>query len=386
MWHVDRHRHLSRLRQRSEFAGFARYGYAKLQHRFVWGVDAAKSHQASGCSTGSVAGVTVRAMVLDAQGQPLVERELPRPELQPGQVRLRVHTCGVCRTDLHIRDGELREPKLPLVLGHQIVGTVIEGGEAFSGDERVGVPWLGWTDGECRYCRSGRENLCDRARFTGYHRDGGYAELAVADERFCTLIPDDYEDLQAAPLLCAGLIGYRALRLAGDGERLGLYGFGASAHIVAQVARHEGRRVFAFTRAGDDKAQSLALALGAEWAGEALAPGPEELDAAIIFAPAGELVPAALRATAKGATVVCAGIHMSDIPSFPYELLWEERVLRSVANLTRRDAEEFLALAPQVPVRTEVESFPLEQANEALSRLRAGDVRGAAVLAVARVV
>ncbi len=325
-------------------------------------------------------------MVLKAPGRPLHEAELPDPEPGPGDVLVEVSACGVCRTDLHIADGELPDPKLPLVLGHQVVGRVRSGGERFAAGARVGIPWLGWTDGECLYCRSGRENLCDRARFTGYHRDGGYAELAVADERFCTAIPDAFEDLEAAPLLCAGLIGYRALRLAGDGERLGLYGFGSSAHIVAQVARHEGRRVFAFTRAGDDEAQSLALELGAEWAGDALAPGPEELDAAIIFAPAGELVPAALRAAAKGATVVCAGIHMSDIPSFPYELLWEERVLRSVANLTRSDAEEFLALAPQVPVRTEVETFPLEQANEALSSLRAGDVRGAAVLAVARVV
>ena len=325
-------------------------------------------------------------MVLKAPGRPLHEAELPDPEPGPGDVLVEVSACGVCRTDLHIADGELPDPKLPLVLGHQVVGRVRSGGELFAAGARVGIPWLGWTDGECLYCRSGRENLCDRARFTGYHRDGGYAELAVADERFCTAIPDAFEDLEAAPLLCAGLIGYRALRLAGDGERLGLYGFGSSAHIVAQVARHEGRRVFAFTRAGDDEAQSLALELGAEWAGDALAPGPEELDAAIIFAPAGELVPAALRAAAKGATVVCAGIHMSDIPSFPYELLWEERVLRSVANLTRSDAEEFLALAPQVPVRTEVETFPLEQANEALSSLRAGDVRGAAVLAVARVV
>jgi len=324
-------------------------------------------------------------MVLDAPGRPLHEATLPDPEPGPGEVLVEVSACGVCRTDLHVADGELPDPKLPLVLGHQVVGRVRSGGERFAPDTRVGIPWLGWTDGECRYCRSGRENLCDRARFTGYHRDGGYAELTVADERFCTPIPDEFEDLAAAPLLCAGLIGYRALRLAGDGERLGLYGFGASAHIVAQVARHQGRRVFAFTRAGDEQAQSLALELGAEWAGDALAPGPEELDAAIIFAPAGELVPAALRASAKGATVVCAGIHMSDIPTFPYDLLWEERAVRSVANLTRTDAEEFLAVAPQVPVRTEVEAFPLEQANEALSRLRAGDVRGAAVLAVGNV-
>jgi propanol-preferring alcohol dehydrogenase len=321
-------------------------------------------------------------MVLEAPGEPLVERELPRPELQPGQVRLRVHTCGVCRTDLHIRDGELREPKLPLVLGHQIVGTVIEGGKAFSGDERIGVPWLGWTDGECRYCRSGRENLCDRARFTGYHLDGGYAEEAVADGRYCFEIPDGYSDAQAAPLLCAGLIGYRSLVLAGDPERIGLYGFGASAHIVAQVARSQGRRVFAFTRSGDDAAQSLARELGAEWAGDSSAQPPEELDAAIIFAPVGQLVPAALRVVSKGGSVVCAGIHMSDIPSFPYELLWGERVLRSVANLTRRDGKELLALAPQIPVRTTVETFPLAEAERALDSLRLGRIRGAAVLVV----
>jgi alcohol dehydrogenase, propanol-preferring len=326
--------------------------------------------------------VTVRAMVLEAQGEPLVERELPRAELEPGQVRLRGHPCGVCRTDLHIRDGELGEPKLPLVLGHQIVGTVIEGGEAFAVGRRVGVPWLGWTDGECRYCRSGRENLCDNARFTGYQLDGGYAERAVADERFCFAIPPGYPDLQAAPLLCAGLIGYRSLVLAGDPERIGLYGFGASAHIVAQVARSQGRRVFAFTRSGDDAAQSLARELGAEWAGDSDAQPPEELDAAIIFAPVGGLVPAALRAVRKGGSVVCAGIHMSDIPSFPYELLWGERVLRSVANLTRRDGKELLALAPRIPVRTTVETFPLAEAERALDALRAGKIRGAAVLVV----
>ena len=326
--------------------------------------------------------MTVRAMVLETQGEPLVERELPRPELQPGQVRLRVHTCGVCRTDLHIRDGELDEPKLPLVLGHQIVGTVIEGGEAFAAGRRVGVPWLGWADGVCRYCRSGQENLCDRARFTGYHLDGGYAEEAVADERFCFEIPQEYADAEAAPLLCAGLIGYRSLVLAGDGLRIGLYGFGASAHIVAQVARSQGRSVYAFTRPGDDQAQALARELGAEWAGDSTARPPEELDAAIIFAPAGELVPAALRNVRKGGSVVCAGIHMSDIPSFPYELLWGERVLRSVANLTRRDGRELLALAPQVPVRTTVETFPLPEAERALDSLRSGRIRGAAVLVV----
>ena len=324
----------------------------------------------------------MRAMVLDAPGKALRMAELPDPEPAAGQVLLAVSACGVCRTDLHIVDGELRDPKLPLVLGHQIVGRVLSTGGRFQSGTRVGVPWLGWACGECRYCRAGRENLCERARFTGYHRDGGYAELAIADERFCAPLPEGYPDLQTAPLLCAGPIGFRALRLAGDGELIGLYGFGASAHIVAQVARHEGRRVFAFTRAGDEQAQSLALDLGAEWAGDALGRAPELLDAAIIFAPAGELVPAALRATAKGATVVCAGIHMSDIPSFPYELLWGERVLRSVANLTREDAEEFLALAPRIPVRTEVESYSLDQANDALGRLRDGAVRGAAVLVV----
>jgi propanol-preferring alcohol dehydrogenase len=314
-------------------------------------------------------------MVLDRPGRPLRAAELPEPEAGPGQVLVQVSACAVCRTDLHVVDGELPDPKLPLVPGHQIVGTGPDG-------RRVGVPWLGWTCGECRYCRSGRENLCDRARFTGYHLDGGYAEACVADERYCFPIPAGYSDEQAAPLLCAGLIGYRSLVHAGDGERLGLYGFGSSAHIVTQVARHEGRRVFAFTRAGDEEAQAFARSLGAEWAGDALAAPPEELDAAIIFAPVGELVPAALRALAKGGTVVCAGIHMSDIPSFPYELLWGERVLRSVANLTRRDGEEFLALAPRVPVRTEVELHPLEAANEALARLRAGAVRGAAVLLI----
>jgi propanol-preferring alcohol dehydrogenase len=322
----------------------------------------------------------MRAMVLEAARTPLRLLELPDPEPGAGQVLLEVHACGVCRTDLHVVDGELPRPKLPLVPGHQIVGTVLAGGERFSPGARVGVPWLGWTDGMCRYCRSGRENLCDHARFTGYDLDGGYAERAVADERFCFPIPDGYHDLQAAPLLCAGLIGYRALTMAGDAERLGLYGFGAAAHIIAQVALHEGRRVFAFTRAEDRESQEFARSLGAEWAGDALAPGPEELDAAIVFAPVGGLVPAALRATAKGGVVVCAGIHMSDIPSFPYELLWGERVLRSVANLTREDGERFMALAPAVPVRTEVEAFPLAQANDALQRLRSGDIRGAAVI------
>jgi len=322
----------------------------------------------------------MRAMVLDSPREPLRAADLTSPRPEAGEVLIEVAVCGVCRTDLHVVDGELPEPNLPLVPGHQIVGRVVEGGERFAPGDRVGVPWLGWTCGECRYCRSGRENLCDFARFTGYQRDGGYAELATADERFAFPIPEGYPDAQAAPLLCAGLIGHRALRMAGEAERLGLYGFGASAHIVCQVARHEGRRVFAFTRADDEAAQGFARELGAEWAGDALGPAPEELDAAIVFAPVGELVPAALRATAKGGVVVCAGIHMSDIPSFPYELLWGERVLRSVANLTRRDGEEFMALAPSVPVRTEVELHPLAAANEALERLRSGDVRGAAVL------
>jgi alcohol dehydrogenase, propanol-preferring len=324
-------------------------------------------------------------MVLGAPGQSLLAADLPAPEPSSGQVLVRVHACGVCRTDLHVVDGELTEPKLPLVPGHQIVGLVEAIGPGVDGlaeGQLVGIPWLAWTCGECRYCRSGRENLCDFARFTGYQVDGGYAEWACADHRYCFPIPNGYADLQAAPLLCAGLIGYRSLVMAGDAERLGLYGFGASAHIVIQLARWQGRRVFAFTREGDEAAQRFACELGAEWAGSAAEPSPEELDAAIIFAPAGELVPTALRAVAKGGAVVCAGIHMSDIPSFPYELLWGERVLRSVANLTRRDGEEFLALAPQVPVRTEIETYPLEQANEALDRLRAGRVRGAAVLTI----
>ena len=315
-------------------------------------------------------------MLLDAPERALRQAELAEPSPGPGQLLVQVDACGVCRTDLHVVDGELTRPKLPLVLGHQIVGTVV--GE----DRRVGIPWLGWTDGECRYCRSGRENLCDHARFTGYDLDGGYAEYAVADERFCLPLPEGYSDRHAAPLLCAGLIGYRALTLAGDGERLGLYGFGASAHIITQVALHQGRRVFAFTRPGDVGGQQFARELGAEWAGGSDEPPPEELDAAIIFAPVGALVPVALRAVAKGGVVACAGIHMSDVPSFPYELLWGERVLRSVANLTRRDGEEFLSLAPQVPVRTEVEVFPLEQANEALDRVRRGEKRGAVVLQI----
>ena len=328
----------------------------------------------------------MRAMVLEQQRQPLRPAELPEPAPGPGQVQLEVRACGVCRTDLHILDGDLPEPKLPLVMGHQIVGVVREAGEGaerFAAGDRVGVPWLGWTCGECRYCRGGRENLCDRARFTGYDRDGGYAEVAVADERFCFPIPAGYPDLQAAPLLCAGLIGYRALRLAGEAERVGFYGFGAAAHILCQVAVHEGRRVFAFTREGDEETQAFARRLGAEWAGSSEEAPPEELDAAIVFAPVGSLMTAALRASAKGARIISAGIHMSDIPSFPYADLWGERTLGSVANLTRRDGEEFIALAPQVPVRTEVEVYPLEEANRALEDLRRGRFRGAAVLDVA---
>jgi propanol-preferring alcohol dehydrogenase len=322
----------------------------------------------------------MRAMVLHAPREALRLADLPVPDPGPGEVLLEIDACAVCRTDLHVVDGELPDPKLPLVPGHQIVGRVAGGGQRFVEGERVGIPWLGWTDGDCRYCRSGRENLCDRGRFTGYQLDGGYAEYAVADERFCFHLPQSYSDVHAAPLLCAGLIGYRSLRLAGDAERLGLYGFGASAHLVAQVARHQGRRVFAFTRAGDEEGQRFARSLGAEWAGGSDERPPEELDAAIIFAPVGALVPVALNALAKGGVVVCAGIHMSDIPSFPYELLWGERAVRSVANLTRLDGEEFLGIAPQVPVRTEVEVLPLEQGNEALRRLRAGEIRGSAVL------
>jgi propanol-preferring alcohol dehydrogenase len=323
----------------------------------------------------------MRAMVLDTSPGRLRAAAIPEPQRERGQALIRVHACGVCRTDLHVVDGELTRPKLPLVPGHQIVGDVVEG-ERFATGSRVGVPWLGWTCGECRYCLAGEENLCDRARFTGYDLDGGYAELAAADERFCFPLPDGYPDEQAAPLLCAGLIGYRSLRLAGDGDRIGLYGFGASAHIVCQVAVAQGRRVFAGTRGGDDEGQAFARSLGATWAGDALAGPPEELDAVIVFAPAGALVPAALGHVRKGGVVVCAGIHMSDIPSFPYERLWGERAIRSVANLTRSDGEEFLALAPTVPVRTEIETFSLEDANDALDRLRSGALRAAAVLRI----
>jgi alcohol dehydrogenase, propanol-preferring len=365
----------------------------------------------------------MRAMVFEAVGRPLRPTEVPDPVPGPGQVRVKIETCGVCRTDLHIIDGELAHPKLPLILGHQIVGTVDQEGPPAAhpdaetatwfaqGDlgasrvpqpgnagaeaplneqaaarlklgDRVGVPWLGWTDGRCGYCLSGRENLCDQAKFNGYDIDGGYAEYVVVDRRFAFPVPAGYPSDQAAPLLCAGLIGYRSLRLSCEPARLGIYGFGAAAHIITQVARYQGRRVFAFTRPGDVVSQDFARQMGAEWAGSTTELPPEELDAAILFAPAGELVPVALRAMAKGGVVVCGGIHMSDIPSFPYEILWGERVIRSVANLTRRDGYEFLALAPEIPVRTEVESFPLESANEALECLRRGRIRGAVVLVI----
>ena len=325
----------------------------------------------------------MHAELLTAAGQPLVATELPTPLPGPQQVLIRVHACAVCRTDLHVVDGELADPKLPLVLGHEIIGTVVERGadvDRFTIGDRVGVPWLGWTCGVCEYCRSGRENLCDRARFTGYQIDGGYAELTAADQRYCFAIDPAYSDIEAAPLMCAGLIGYRTLRMAGDARVIGIYGFGAAAHIVAQVARHQGRRIFAFTRPGDLMAQDFARGLGADWAGDSTAMPPEPLDAALIFAPVGGLAPAALAATKKGGTVVCGGIHMSDIPSFPYSILWEERVLRSVANLTRRDAEEFLALAPQAGVKTETVTYPLARANDALADLRHGALQGAAVL------
>lgn len=323
------------------------------------------------------------AMVLDAAGRPLRPAQIDPPKLGPQDLLLQVHACGVCRTDLHVAAGELPDPRLPLILGHEIVGTVVEMGsevDRFTPGDRVGVPWLGWTCGVCAYCRSGRENLCDSARFTGYQRDGGYAEYAGADARYCFALPSGYDEAHAAPLLCAGLIGYRSLRAGGDPARVGLYGFGASAHIVAQVARHEGRRVFAFTRDGDTAGQAFARELGAEWAGSSSEPPPEPLDTAILFAPVGSLIPAALRAVAKGGTVVCAGIHMSPVPQFEYGLLWGERVLRSVANLTRRDGEEFLRIAARVPLRIEVEKLLLTEANTALARLQAGQVRGVEVL------
>jgi alcohol dehydrogenase, propanol-preferring len=327
--------------------------------------------------------IDMLAMVLEKPGSPLRPHRLPVPRPGSGQVLLRVHACGICRTDLHVADGDLPDPALPLVLGHEIVGTVVDrGAEAhrFALGDRIGVPWLGWTCGVCRFCRSGRENLCVRAHFTGYLIDGGYAEYTVADERYCFPIPPGYADEQAAPLLCAGLIGYRSLVAAGDAPRLGLYGFGGAAHLVAQVARHRGQRVFAFTRSGDEEGQRFARELGAEWAGGSDQSPPEPLDAAIIFAPVGALVPAALRAVEKGGTVVCAGIHMSPIPSFPYEILWGERVLRSVANLTRRDGEEFFRIAATVSLAVATEPLPLARANEGLDRLRSGAVRGAAVL------
>jgi alcohol dehydrogenase, propanol-preferring len=324
----------------------------------------------------------MRAAILRDRSGPVEIGELPVPPVGLGRVRVRVRACGLCRTDLHVLDGELPDPKLPLVLGHQIVGEVVERGYdvGLGLGTRVGIPWLGWTCGQCRACRAGRENLCPSARFTGYTLDGGLAEYAVADARYCFALPDGYDDVQVAPLLCAGLIGYRALRACEAAERLGLYGFGSAAHIVAQVARHQGRRVFAFTREGDVESQRFARSLGAQWAGSALEPPPEPLDAAIIFASAGELVPIALQAVEPGGVVVAAGIHMSDIPSFPYRVLWGERVLRSVANLTRRDGEEFLAVAPRVPVRTNVETFPLDRIAEAFARLRTGQQQGALVI------
>jgi len=325
----------------------------------------------------------MRAQVLTAAGCPLVAAERPAARPGPQQLLIAVRACAVCRTDLHVVDGELPDPKLPLVPGHEIIGIVVERGDLadrFAIGDRVGVPWLGWTCGVCEYCRSGRENLCDRARFTGYQIDGGYAELTVADQRYCFAIDPRYGDVDAAPLMCAGLIGYRTLRMAGDARLIGIYGFGAAAHIVAQVVRYQGRRFFGFTRPGDRPAQDFARSLGAEWAGGSDQPPPEPLDAALIFAPIGALVPAALAATKKGGTVVSGGIHMSDIPSFPYRILWEERVLRSVANLTRRDAEEFLALAPVAGIRTETVTYPLTHANDALADLRNGALQGAAVL------
>ncbi len=335
---------------------------------------------------------TMKAMLLDALHMPLRLAELPVPTPGPGQVLLKVRVCGVCHTDLHIVDGELSEPSLPLVLGHQIVGTVAgygsalseaEGAKRFRTGDRVGVPWLGSTDGTCPACLRGQENLCDHPTFTGYNVNGGFAEYTVADERFCFPLPDAYADAEAAPLLCAGLIGYRTYRMAGDPvDALGIYGFGAAAHIIAQVARYEGKRIYAFTRPGDREAQAFALRHGADWAGNSTVPPPEPLDAALIFAPVGALVVAALQATRKGGAVVCGGIHMSDIPSFPYSLLWEERAVRSVANLTRRDGEEFLTLAPKVPVQTEVTAFALEDVNSAMDRLRNGKLTGAAVVVI----
>jgi alcohol dehydrogenase, propanol-preferring len=328
---------------------------------------------------------TMRAMIFEQAENPLKFEQRPVPEPRAGEVLLAVQACAVCRTDLHVLDGELPNPKLPLIIGHEIVGLAARLGNGVRGisvGDRVGVPWLGWTCGECAFCRAGSENLCDRARFTGYTIDGGYAEYTVADERFCVPIPESYSDVAAAPLLCAGLIGYRCLSRAGEGKRLGIYGFGGAAHIIAQVAVHQGRSVYAFTRPGDREAQQFALQLGSVWAGGSDDRPPEELDAAIIFAPVGPLVPAALAAVRKGGIVVCGGIHMSDIPSFPYELLWGERTICSVANLTRRDAQEFMRIAPNVPVKTTTQTFRLEQANDALERLRSGKLQGAAVLKI----
>ena len=335
--------------------------------------------------SGAAADDMMRCMVLDAVRTPLRLASLPVPSPGPGQVLIHVHACAVCRTDLHVVDADLTQPKLPLIPGHEIIGTVAargDGVERFAIGDRVGVPWLGWTCGECEFCSSDRENLCARARFTGYQIDGGYSEYTVADQRFCFAIPQVYSDIEAAPLLCAGLIGYRSLRMTGEARRLGLYGFGAAAHIIAQVARWQGHEVYAFTSPGDADAQAFARELGAVWAGGSDQPPPQMLDAAIIFAPVGPLVPAALRAVERGGTVICAGIHMSPIPSFPYDLLWGERVVRSVANLTRHDGEEFLALAPKVPVKTRPLPYALEQANQALDDLRAGRLQGAAVLQV----
>jgi len=325
----------------------------------------------------------MRAMVLELAKSQLIEKNLPTPKPKQGQILVQVCACAVCRTDLQVADGELPHPKLPLILGHEVVGRVIEAGkdaDRFKLGTRVGIPWLGWTCGECRYCRSGRENLCEKAKFNGYTLNGGYAEYMVTDERFCFSIPDSYSDVHAAPLLCAGLIGYRSLVKAGDAERLGIYGFGAAAHIVCQIAKVQGRKVFAFTRPGDEKAQKFALSLGAVWAGDSKTQPPEQLDAAIIFASSGELVPQALKAVAPGGTVVCGGIHMSDIPSFPYDFLWRERSVCSVANLTRRDGEEFMTLASTFPIKTSVQTFPFKEANEALYHLRIGQLQGAAVL------
>jgi propanol-preferring alcohol dehydrogenase len=329
---------------------------------------------------------TMRAMLLEKQRQPLKLAEVPVPQPGPRQVLIRVHTCGVCRTDLHVLDGDLNEPKLPLILGHQIVGTVVRVGEEvnkFSPDQRIGVPWLGYTDGTCRYCRRGQENLCDHPEFTGYTLDGGYAEYTVADQRYCFPLPEAYNDIEAAPLLCAGLIGYRTYRLAGEyKDRLGIYGFGAAGHIIAQVANYQGKKVYAFTRPGDSETQDFARRLGVYWAGGSDEMPPDELDAALILAPVGSLMVTALKAVAKGGIVVSGGIHMSDIPSFPYQLLWEERILCSVANLTRQDGEEFLKIAPKVPVKTAVTAYKLEEANQALDDLRSGRLEGAAVLTI----